>query len=89
MRSTRSRSYPAAIAAARSSSLRGQSRPWISPPMHFMAAAAMTPSGVPPMPKRMSAPVSGSAVDTAPITSPSWINRIRAPAARTSAMSSS
>ena len=27
--------------------------------MHFRAAAAMTPSGVPPMPKRMSAPVSG------------------------------
>ena len=27
--------------------------------MHLSAAAAMTPSGVPPMPKRMSTPVSG------------------------------
>ena len=42
-------------------SLRGQSRPWISPPMHFSAAAATTPSGVPPMPIRMSTPASGQA----------------------------
>src|SRR5580765_3023079 len=66
------------MAAWRSSSLRGHNRPWISPPMHFIAAAAITPSGVPPTPKRMSAPVSGHAVDTAPITSPSGISHARA-----------
>ena len=34
----------------RSSSSRGHSRPTSSPPMHLIAAAEMTPSGVPPMP---------------------------------------
>src|SRR3954447_8756606 len=56
--------------------------------MHLRAAAAMTPSGVPPMPKSTSAPDSGHAVEMAPATSPSGIRRMRAPAARTSAMSS-
>src|SRR3712207_8370160 len=36
-------------ARRRSSSLRGHSWPWIAPPRHLSAAAAMTPSGVPPM----------------------------------------
>ena len=85
----RSRSYPAATAAARSSSSRGQRRPCSSPPMHFRAAAAMTPSGVPPMPKRTSAPESGHAVEMAPATSPSGMSRMRAPASRTSAIRSS
>ena len=34
-----------------------QSRPWITPPTHFIAQAAMIPSGVPPMPSRRSMPV--------------------------------
>ena len=54
--------------------------------MHFMAAAVITPSGVPPMPSRMSAPESGHAVEMAPATSPSGMSRMRAPASRTSAM---
>ena len=57
--------------------------------MHLSAAAAMTPSGVPPMPSRTSAPAPGHAVEMAPATSPSGINRMRAPLRRTSAMSSS
>ena len=57
--------------------------------MHLSAAAAMTPSGVPPMPKRMSTPDSGIAVAMAPATSPSPIRRMRAPAARISATRSS
>ena len=57
--------------------------------MHLSAAAVMTPSGVPPMPKRMSAPESGQAVEMAPATSPSGMRRMRAPASRTSAMRSS
>ncbi len=48
------RSYPASTAAVRSSSLRGHSRPFSSPPMHLIAAAVITPSGVPPIPHRMS-----------------------------------
>ena len=47
--------------------------------MHLRAAAASTPSGVPPMPKRMSTPVPGHPVAMAPATSPSVISRIRAP----------
>ena len=56
--------------------------------MHCSAAAAITPSGVPPMPKRMSAPDSGQAVEMAPATSPSGISRMRDPTERTSAMMS-
>ena len=56
----------------------------ISPPMHLRAAAASTPSGVPPMPKRMPAPAPGQPVAMAP-ASPSEIRRMRAPVARTSA----
>ena len=57
--------------------------------MHLSAAAVITPSGVPPMPKRMSAPVPGQAVEMAPATSPSGMSRMRAPASRTSSISSS
>ena len=46
----------------------------------------MTPSGVPPMPKRMSAPDSGQAAEMAPATSPSGMSRMRAPASRHSLM---
>jgi hypothetical protein len=55
--------------------------------MHLRAAALITPSGVPPTPKRMSAPDSGQPVEMAPATSPSWMRRMRAPASRISAMS--
>ena len=37
--------------------VRGQSLPWIAPPMHLIAAAEITPSGVPPIPISMSTPV--------------------------------
>ena len=47
----------------------------------------MMPSGVPPMPARMSVPELGRHDEIAPATSPSVISRMRAPAARTSAMS--
>ena len=57
--------------------------------MHLSAAAASTPSGVPPMPKRMSVPAPGHPVAMAPATSPSVMRRMRAPVARTSAMSPS
>ena len=57
--------------------------------MHFSAAAAMTPSGVPPIPNSTSTPASGHAVAIAPKMSPSPISLMRAPLARTSAMSSS
>ena len=53
--------------------------------MHLSAAAAITPSGVPPMPKRMSVPAPGHPVAMAPATSPSEIRRMRAPVERTSA----
>ena len=56
--------------------------------MHFSAAAAMTPSGVPPMPKSTSAPAPGHAVAMAPKMSPSLMSRMRAPVLRTSSMSS-
>ncbi len=82
--STRSRSKPASSIAVRSSSLCGANRAWISPPIAFIAAAEMTPSGVPPMPNSTSAPASGQHVATDPYTSPSVISRIRAPLARTS-----
>ncbi len=51
-----------------------------------MAHAVMTPSGVPPIPRRMSAPVSGKQTLRAPTTSPSGMSRMRAPAARTSSI---
>ena len=56
--------------------------------MHLRAAAAITPSGVPPMPRRMSAPDSVHAVAMAPATSPSVISRMRAPVERTSSIRS-
>ena len=79
-----SKSYPCSSAAFLSFSLRGHKRPCSAPPMHFRAAAEITPSGVPPIPKSTSAPDSGHAVEIAPATSPSEIRRIRAPASRTS-----
>ena len=57
--------------------------------MHLSAAAASTPSGVPPMPKRMSVPAPGHPVAIAPATSPSVMRRIRAPVALTSAIRAS
>jgi hypothetical protein len=57
--------------------------------MHFRAAAATTPSGVPPTPNSTSMPVSHWAVAMAPYTSPSEISRTRAPASRTWPISSS
>ncbi|SLJ82344.1 Uncharacterised protein [Mycobacteroides abscessus subsp. abscessus] len=56
--------------------------------MQRSAAAAMMPSGVPPMPTRMSVPDSGRAVEMAPATSPSEMRRMRAPASRTCWISS-
>ena len=56
MVSTAVGSSPAASMAARSVSSCGHKRPWISPPMHFSAAAEMTPSGVPPTPINTSTP---------------------------------
>ena len=84
---TRSRSYPASTAACRSLPFLGHSFPCISPPRHLSAAAEITPSGVPPTPKRTSAP-SLVAVAIAPATSPSGIRRIRAPLSRTSLINS-
>jgi len=46
------------------------------------AAAARTPSGAPPEPTYMSIPVSGSEVAMTPLTSPSEMRAMRAPAAR-------
>ena len=40
----------------------------------------MIPSGVPPMPRSMSTPLSGRAAAIAPATSPSEMNWMRAPA---------
>ena len=57
--------------------------------MHLMAAAEMTPSGVPPIPISRSTPVNGceAAIDGA--TSPSRIRFTRAPDSRSSAISAS
>ena len=48
----------------------------------------MTPSGVPPIPNNTSAPDCVHAVAMAPATSPSVINRMRAPLDRTSSIRS-
>ena len=74
-----SRSWPASRARCRSSSSLGHSRAWITPPMHFIAHAAMMPSGVPPTPSSRSTPVSGRAAMIAPATSPSRMYLMRAP----------
>lgn len=55
--------------------------------MHRIAAAAMMPSGVPPIPASMSVPECGRQAEIAPATSPSVISRMRAPVARTSSIS--
>ena len=47
--------------------------------MQRIAAAAMMPSGVPPIPISRSVPESGRAAAIAPATSPSEISLIRAP----------
>ena len=63
------------------SSFSGTSRPCMSPPRHFTAAAASTPSGAPPMPRIMSmAPVSMATV-RAGATSPSVMSLTLAPRA--------
>ena len=79
---------PMRRARLRSSSLRNNSRPCIWPPMQRSAAAASTPSGAPPEPTYMSIPVSGLEVAMTPLTSPSEISTMRAPASRTLAISS-
>ena len=52
--------------------------------MHRRAAAAITPSGAPPVPRRMSIPRSGSQQAMAAAMSPSPMRRILAPADRIS-----
>ena len=54
--------------------------------MHLMAAALMTPSGVPPIPHRKSTGRSSVTASSEPATSPSVISRTRPPAARMAAM---
>ena len=85
--STRSGSIPASTSCRRSSSFRGQSLPWTPPPTHFSAAAAITPSGVPPTPIKRSTPVSGCAAAIAGATSPSGTRSTFAPTSRSSAIS--
>ena len=51
-------------------------------------AAAITPSGVPPMPNSTSMPELRQATEIAPATSPSWMSLMRAPASRHSRMMS-
>ena len=60
----------------RSSSSRGHRRPSISPPTHLIAAAEITPSGVPPIPQSRSTPVPRLTASSAPATSPSVMKRI-------------
>src|ERR1700739_522846 len=50
----------------RSASSLGASWPWIAPPMQRIAAAAMMPSGVPPMPTSMSVPEVGRHAEIPP-----------------------
>ena len=52
----------------------------MSPPTQRSAAAAITPSGAPPMPISTSTPVSSKQVAMPPATSPSSMRRMRAPA---------
>jgi hypothetical protein len=54
----------------------------MAPSRHLRAQAAITASGVPPMPTSMSTPVPSRAAMMAPATSPSVISLTRAPAAR-------
>src|SRR3954465_2310361 len=86
--STRSRSYPASTSAERSSSFRGQSFPCTPPPRHLTAAAAMTPSGVPPMPIIRSTEEPCRAAAIAGATSPSVMMLTFAPASRRPAIRS-
>ena len=62
-------------------------RAWISPPRHLSAAAASTPSGAPPSPSRRGcrSPRRGA---MPAVRSPSLMSWMRAPAARTSSISS-
>ena len=64
-------------------------RPKISPPRQRMAAAASTPSGAPPLPMTAWTPLPTTAAPMAAVRSPSPISRMRAPAARMSAISGS
>ncbi len=52
--------------------------------MHLIAAAEMTPSGVPPIPHSRSTGELSLTASSAALTSPSRISRTRAPASRTS-----
>ena len=80
----RGRRNPSLRRALASSSLRGLRRPMKPPPRHFIAAAASTPSGAPPVPIATWMPVDSIAVAMQASTSPSEISLMRAPAARTS-----
>ena len=57
--------------------------------MHLIAAAEITPSGVPPIPQSRSTPASAETANSAAETSPSEMKRIRAPTSRISATFSS
>ena len=76
------------MAAFRSSSFRGHSRPNSCPPMHLIEAAEITPSGVPPIPHSRSTGDSSCTASRAAETSPCSMNLIRAPTRRISATAS-
>ena len=67
-----------------SSSVSGFKRACISPPTHFKAAAANTPSGAPPVPTTMCTPEPSIQHSIAGLTSPSEMSIIRAPTSRAS-----
>ena len=56
--------------------------------MHLIAAAEITPSGVPPIPHSKSTGEFSLTASSAADTSPSRISRTRAPASRTWSMAS-
>ena len=75
-------SIPASMIFFLSLASRATRRPCICPPKQASEAAARTPCGAPPIPQYISIPLFGQAVATAPETSPSTINIMRAPASR-------
>src|SRR5690242_3099521 len=82
-------SMPSSAARLISVRLIGHSWPWISPPRQRRAAAAMMPSGAPPMPIARWSFVPRMAALIEAMMSPSAISLIRAPASRISATRSS
>ena len=82
---TRSMSYPASSSRCRSSSLRGNRRPWIAPPRHFRAAAAIDALGRSADPEQEVDPRAPASWPprSRPATSPSVIRKTRAPTSRT------